>query len=572
MIDRRASDRQAERDVDARQRLPCAGHRIDVEAEKLDRHMSLVVIHRDHRVILARLQFHKHRIARHRSGHLEIRRRVGRDYGLGDVDVLASEDAAFSRVRIERGDRDPRVRNSERAERVDRQRDDRGAISVNGAAVQFRAPRDAAREGIVCMFQELSLMPHLSVGDNIVLGRPTAHFGLITRAAYASARAALDRVSAGAIALSARVSELSLAERQLVEIAKAIYRAPKLLILDEATSALTGELVQRVFGVVRELRARGAAILFISHRLHEVEAIADRVSVFRNGRHVETFDAGARSPEAIVRLMIGQSLGELFPPRPTPVGTAQPCLVVRGLTWGRELSGVDLEARRGEIVGLGGLDGQGQREFMHAMFGVLRKVAGTVTLDGRSIAGLDPARAKAPGVRLALAPEDRKSEGLILEMPIATNLRLAALSRRPLGLLRVRDASEAAIATVIERLNLVYRKLSDPVATLSGGNQQKVVLAKWLALSPRCLLLMDPTRGIDVRTKAEIYKLLRELAAEGLTIVMQSTDYEELVHLCDRVYVFYRGQVRRELSGATLGAEALIAASMDLPHADQGAA
>jgi ribose transport system ATP-binding protein len=443
-----------------------------------------------------------------------------------------------------------------------------GTIEVDGHAVTFASPRDAAKHGIVCMFQELSLMPHLSVGDNMVLVLPPGRFGVVGRAGYRAARAALDRIGGRGIALSSRIADLSLAERQLVEIAKAVLRKPRLLILDEATSALTSELVETVFKVVRELKQEGVAILFISHRMHEVDALADRISVFRNGRHIETFDAGERNHNEIVRLMIGQSLKELFPPRGAAVpASVAPLLRVRDLSWNDQLSHVDLDVRPGEIVGLGGLDGQGQQQLMHAIFGVLNRVTGSVELDGKPIARIDPPRAKAPEIGLALVPEDRKTEGLVLDMSITDNLRLAALGRLPMGLMRSSGELDAGLAQLIDRLALTFGTLDDPVGTLSGGNQQKVVLAKWLALSPRCLLLMDPTRGIDVKTKAQIYRLLKDLAGEGLAIVLQSTDYEELIHLCDRVYVFYRGTVNRELTGDALTADALIAASMNITAA-----
>lgn len=445
---------------------------------------------------------------------------------------------------------------------------DAGEIAISGQPTRLASPRDAARHGIVCMFQELSLMPHLTVGDNIVIAAPQTRFGLLRRAAYDDARATLDGIGATGISLSARVSELSLAERQLVEIAKAMFRKPRLLILDEATSALTSELVESIFGVLRQLKKQGVAILFISHRMHEVNAIADRISVFRNGRHIQTFDVGTRSPDEVIDLMIGRSLEELFPSRcAPPPGDAPIVLKIADLSWNEQLHNVDMHVRKGEIVGLGGLDGQGQQQLMHAAFGVLRKVSGRVEVNGKPISGILPSHAKRADIGLALVPEDRKTEGLILNMSVAENLQLATLSRAPFGLLDLDADGQGRIRHLIDRLALTYGSLDAPVATLSGGNQQKVVLAKWLALSPKCLLLMDPTRGIDLPTKAQIYRLLRELAREGVAVVLQSTDYEELIHLCDRVYVFYNGQTAKELSGEELTPNALIAASMNVPLA-----
>jgi ribose transport system ATP-binding protein len=444
---------------------------------------------------------------------------------------------------------------------------DSGEIAVSGKTTRLTSPREAAQHGIVCMFQELSLMPHLSVGDNIVISAPRTRFGFLRRAAYDEVRATLDTIGAADISVSARVSELSLAEQQLVEIAKALFRKPRLLILDEATSALTSELVETVFGVLRELKRRGVAILFISHRMHEVDAIADRISVFRNGRHIDTFNVGTRSSKEVIGLMIGRSLEELFPPRGGALPEGAPIVLdVSDLSWAGQLRNVDLHVRKGEIVGLGGLDGQGQQHLMHAVFGVLRKVSGKVEVNGKRIDGVLPSQAKRAEIGLALVPEDRKTEGLILDMSVTENLRLAALSRAPFGILGLDTESENRIRRLIDALSLNCGSFDSPVATLSGGNQQKVVLAKWLALSPKCLLLMDPTRGIDLPTKAQIYRLLRELAQEGLAVVLQSTDYEELVHLCDRVYVFYNGQAVKQLTDQELTPNALIAASMNVPH------
>ncbi|MBK8158370.1 MAG: sugar ABC transporter ATP-binding protein [Rhodospirillaceae bacterium] len=438
-----------------------------------------------------------------------------------------------------------------------------GAMAVDGQTVALQGPRDASQRGIVCIFQELSLMPALSVGDNIVLARPQTRMGVMQRSAYDEARACLHRIGADHIALDRTVSELTLAERQLVEIAKALYQKPRLLILDEATSALGADAVERVFAVIRELREEGCGILFISHRFHEVHALADVISVFRNGAHIRTFPAGTIDHGDIVSLMIGQSLERLFPPPPPlPASDTPPLLSLSQVGWENELHDVSFDVLPGEIFGLGGLDGQGQQRVLEAIFGLLSRVSGEVQIDGKIYSGRNPARSKSREICLAFIPEDRKTEGLIPGLSISDNLRLAALGSR-LGP-ELDPGDQARIAAILDRLELAYGKMDDAVATLSGGNQQKVLLAKWLVLSPRCLLLLDPTRGIDVKTKAQIYTLLAELAAEGMAIVLQSTDYEELVHLCHRVAVFYQGRIARQLSGESLTPEMLISAAMGL--------
>jgi ribose transport system ATP-binding protein len=315
--------------------------------------------------------------------------------------------------------------------------------------------------------------------------------------------------------------------------------------------------------VARAPRAAAPAILFISHRFAEVEALADRVSVFRNGRRVESFVAGARGRDEIVSLMIGRKLTEFYPPRPkrSTLDGREPRLSVRGLSWREELFGVDIDVRPGEIVGVGGLDGQGQQLLLLALFGMLIGIEGEIHVEGRKLGAMTPHRSKARWPGIALAPEDRKTEGLILELSIAENMRLAALDRGRWGMV---SSDAAAADRLVARLGLIYRHLDDPVSSLSGGNQQKVVLAKWLSLAPRCLLLLDPTRGIDVRAKSQIYTLLRELAAEGMAILVQSSDQEELVHLCDCVHVFYKGKVNAVLQDDLLTSEALVAASMNI--------
>lgn len=440
-----------------------------------------------------------------------------------------------------------------------------GVIEMNGRAVVLPSPRAAQAAGIVCMFQELSLASDLSVGENILLGAPGTGWGLMPRGALAQARVMLDRIGGEDIALNARAEALTLGERQQVEIVKALMRSPKLLILDEATSALTSHIVDKVFDVLRELRDQGVAILFISHRFHEVEAIADTVSVFRSGRHIDSFPAGSRTQGQIIDLMIGQPMDALFPPRDAgAIGDA--VLQVDGLSLSGAFQGINLTARRGEIVGLGGLDGQGQGKFLQALFGIMKGVEGQIAVNGVQRRITSPRAAADAGI--AFVPEDRKTEGLIPGMSIHENMQLSALGRYTGGLIgRGNGIAPAVYADLIAELELKFSGPGAPVTSLSGGNQQKVALIKWLALSPDCLLLLDPTRGIDVKTKAQIYRLMRRLSAAGMAVVLLSTDYDELVNLCDKVLVFYNGRVAATLSGDGLTPEAVVAASMGVSDA-----
>jgi len=432
-----------------------------------------------------------------------------------------------------------------------------GEILVDGAPVTLSSPAAALALGIVCMFQELSLVPDLSVRENLLLGAPGTGYGFRNPTDLAAARTTLDAIGGEAIRFATRVADLPLAEQQQVEITKALIRRPRLLILDEATSALNASVVDKVFALIRRQRDEGVAVLFISHRFHEIEALADTLSVFRNGRHIETMRNGEHDYPHLIQLMIGQPLSNLFPVAAPVRPDAPVVLDIERLGWSDRLHAVSLSVRAGQVVGLGGLDGQGQARVMHALFGLLRHTEGTVRLGGEPIAPDSPKAATAEAVGLAWVPEDRKSDGLVLAQSIAENLHLASLGHgsRP---------DEAVFTRLMERLELTYRELSQPVADLSGGNQQKVSLIKWLALSPRCLLLSDPTRGIDVKTKAQIYRLLADLAASGLAIVLLSTDFEELIHLCDPVHVFYDGRIVDSLSGERLDASNIVAASLNL--------
>jgi len=441
---------------------------------------------------------------------------------------------------------------------------DEGRMTLEGTPVTFPNPSAANRAGIVCIFQELSLMPELTVADNITLSSPPRRFGFIDgRAQRRRSEELLARIGCEDINPLSRVSDLPLSRRQMVEIAKALGRDPKLLILDEATSALTAADVDRVYRMLFELKERDLSILYISHRMPEIQALADRCSVFRNGRHIETFAKGARSNDEIIGLMIGREIEGQFPPNPRRPRPA-PLITIRDLSWENRLNGVGLEAGRGEIVGLGGLDGQGQKELLLALFGVLRGVRGTVTLDGQPMLVSSPRAAKSGRARMALVPEDRKSEGLILSMSIADNISMASLDRLSHGIFIDRGRTRQAVERAIEQLRIKLGSANDLVSTLSGGNQQKVVIAKWLATQPDVILLNDPTRGIDVGTKQEIYRLMRELAEQGACILFYSTDYEELIGCCDRVAVMYDGRIIRELEGEAITERNLIASALNI--------
>ena len=407
------------------------------------------------------------------------------------------------------------------------------------------------------------------MADNISISSPPRRFGLIDgRAQRRRAEELLARIRCEDVDPRSLIRDLSLSRRQMVEIAKALGKQPKVLILDEATSALTSRDVETVYDLLGQLKADGVASLFISHRMHEVDKLCDTLSVFRNGSHVETFRKGERSPSEIVRMMIGRDVEAQFPPKPEPV--ARPAhLSIKNLAWENRLKGVNLDVGKGEIVGLGGLDGQGQKELLLALFGVLRGVEGTVQAGEVSGIPRSPDVAKGGKARIALVPEDRKTEGLMLPMSIADNLLAASYDKVSNGPMIDPARERAAVSEGIEKLQIKIGSAQDPVATLSGGNQQKVVIAKWLMTDPEIILLNDPTRGIDVGTKQEIYKLMRDLANEGRAILFYSTDYAELIGCCDRIAVMYDGAILTELTGDAISEEAIVAASLNI---DTGAA
>src|SRR6185436_13421033 len=396
-------------------------------------------------------------------------------------------------------------------------RRDAGEMLVNGTPVDFHSPHDARDAGIAVIYQEPTLFPDLSVAENVVMGyHPLGALKRIDRRAmHRSVQAQLDRLG---VRLDAErpVRGLSIADQQIVEIAKALSFDARVLIMDEPTAALSGPEVDRLFSVVRTLRDRGAAVLFISHRLDEVFALCDTVTIMRDGEVVHRATTAELTPGEVVRRMVGRELSALFPKEDAKIGAT--VLHVHRLTREGVFTDVSFEVRAGEIVALAGLVGAGRSEVARAIFGIDRADAGHVEVDGRRLPTGKPAAAMRAGI--GFVPEDRRQQGLVMDLSIARNTSLTQLGSLAKGGL-IRSAAENALATNWgTKLQLKYHRLEDPVGTLSGGNQQKVVLAKWLATDPKLLIVDEPTRGIDVGTKAEVHRLMSVLAARGVAVLM----------------------------------------------------
>jgi ribose transport system ATP-binding protein len=431
-----------------------------------------------------------------------------------------------------------------------------GSIHAGERPVTFRSVEDALAHGVAMVHQELNLVDTLTVAENICLGRESTRFGVLDRRAmHATAQEALARVGAS-LEPGRMLGGLSLAQKQLVEIAKALSYDAEVLIMDEPTAVLTDQETRRLFQLIDELRESGISILYISHRLSEVERLCDRVSVLRDGSLVGTYPASELTQEEMARLMVGRSLGELFPDRAEHGSSPDPpALAVRGLCDGMLLDGVTLEVGRGEIVGIAGLVGSGRTELAESIVGLRPKTSGSLERDGKPVTIRSPREAARQGI--AYVSEDRKEAGLVLSMDVIQNVTLANLEKyaRPIV---SRRAEQTAAEGWARRLDLRAGDLRAPVLFLSGGNQQKVSIAKWLEVAPRVLILDEPTRGVDVGAKRELYGLVAGLAKEGLGCLVISSEMPELIGLCHRILVMREGTIVGEVRGAEATEEAIM--------------
>lgn len=438
---------------------------------------------------------------------------------------------------------------------------DAGEIEIDGQSYRPASPHAAKLAGIQVVHQEFNLLNDLSVAENISIeAMPKTRLGLLDRREMnARARTALDAIGLSDVDVTARVRSLGIAHRQLIEIARALQSESRILILDEPTATLTARETERLFEIVAGIKAKGVTVVFVSHHLEEVFGICDRVTVFRNGETITTQKISEVSPEQVVSYMVGRDLeagGEIAA---GPDASAELALSVRGLKTkaaGALSAGISFELRRGEILGIAGLVGAGRTEVLRAIFGADPMLAGQIEIGGKPLAITAPRDAIAAGI--GFVTEDRKDEGLILGMSIAQNTSLAdikSVSKR--GLLHF--AKERALAEAGgKRLRLKFGRITDPASSLSGGNQQKVVLAKWLARNPTLLMLDEPTRGVDVGAKAEIYTILRDLAAQGVSMIVVSSELPELITLTDRLIVMSGHKIQGALDRADYSQERIL--------------
>ena len=444
------------------------------------------------------------------------------------------------------------------------QQPDAGRITFDGAEVRLANPHAAQQLGIVTIYQEFNLIPTLSIAENVFIGRLPVRLGRVDGGELQRRTRSLIEEVGLAVDPRRLVSDLSVAEQQMVEIARALSMSAKLVVMDEPTSALSDKEVQRLFAIVAGLKARGISVVFVTHRLEEVLRICDRATVLRDGTLVGGAAIADLDVARIIRMMVGREVERLFAHR-EGAGSAAPALTVRGIARGRDLRdphavvlhGIDLEVRQGEILGLAGLVGAGRTELARAIFGADPIQSGSVLIEGQEVTIRSPIEAIRAGI--GLVPEDRKQQALFLALAIRNNLSAACMDRLcgAFGLLR-RWAEDELVESFRRKLGIRMASADQAVGNLSGGNQQKVVLARWLALQPKVLIVDEPTRGIDVAAKAEVHALLYELAGAGIAILAISSELPEILTISDRIVTMREGRVTGEVMRAEASEERLM--------------
>jgi rhamnose transport system ATP-binding protein len=438
-------------------------------------------------------------------------------------------------------------------------RPDAGTIRIGGEELEIANPVESRARGIAVVHQEPVLFPQLSVAENIYLENPPrTRFGSVDwRHMY---REAQERLDAFGVPLSARrpVEGLSAAEQQLVELARALTLEAKVLVLDEATASLSATEVERLFALVEQMKQQGVALLFVGHRLEEVFHLADRVTVLRDGSLVSSARASETNVDEVIRWMVGRQLDSLYPKVTAEIG--EPVLEAEGLTSHGLFEDVSFDLRRGEILGFAGLVGAGRTELARAIFGIDSLDAGSLRINGRTVVPRSPKQMMREGI--ALVPEDRHGQGVVLELPITPNITLPVLPELTRGGMLDGAREERLARDYADRLQVRASSLKQVVASLSGGNQQKVVLAKWLVTKPAIIILDDPTRGIDVGTKAEVHRLMSSLAAEGVAIILISNELDEVRAMSDRLLVLSRGRVAARFERPPFDEQKVMAAAI----------
>ena len=439
-------------------------------------------------------------------------------------------------------------------------RPDEGHIEIAGKTASLASPRAAHRHGIQTAFQEMTLVPDLSVLDNMML--PYAPMGLTGTIKRRAARNAIERhleQIGFAIDLDAETGTLDLALQQKIEIARATYRDPQILLLDEPTSTLSGADVDWLGQLIAKLKAQGKTIVFISHRLREVRAFCDSLTILRNGQHIMTGAVGDISDKDVIEKIVGRSIAQTFPPRPSdPSVFGPPVLSALKLKAGDKLEEASFDLRKGEILGIAGLQGMGQLDMFLACFGMADIKQGGLAVDGQPVTLTSPVDAMRPHIGIGFLPEDRKTEGLFLKLSGRTNASIPVIERFSRYGLIDKGAEEGAVRQAFDTVEVNERALWTRAGAFSGGNQQKIAISKWLVAQSRILLLFDPTRGIDVGTKHELYVMMRDFTNQGGAILFHSTEVPELVHLCDRVLVLYAGRIVAEIAGSKLSESAIM--------------
>jgi rhamnose transport system ATP-binding protein len=435
---------------------------------------------------------------------------------------------------------------------------DSGTLLIDGKPAVLNGPAAAKDAGIAVIYQEPTLFPDLTVAENIFMGRQPLRAGRRIDAKAMRAEAAALFAQLGVPLDPARICRgLSIADQQIVEIGKALSVNARVIVMDEPTAALSLLEVARLFDVVRTLRAAGAAVLFISHRLEEVFTICQQVTVMRDGRHVLTRELAGLTADDLVRAMVGRDMPDRSADEHNAPG--EPVLTARHLTREGVFTDISFDVRAGEIVAFAGLVGSGRSEVARAIFGIDRYDAGSVTVSGKNLRKASPAGAMAAGI--GFVPEDRRQQGLVMDLSIQQNMALASLGRLDRGGLISSGAERRFASDWAVRLRIKYARLTDPVSRLSGGNQQKVVLGKWLGRQPAVLIVDEPTRGIDIATKAEVHRLLAQLAKDGVAILMISSELPEVLHVSDRILVMREGRLAAEFARSDASEEKIMSAA-----------